>query len=246
MQHAPDYLRRIDLTFTVPGQQGKWNSNFPPKFWRDPVAITSSSTSYNSVGQAGIQKFVVSAAQWDFNIPPIKVDYPPYVVGPTQANIGGSQINPQRLSTRDQANSLAGQLGLSTTSISERQLQGFPVSYGSEERRTWQILFNGILYNVGDLLAIQNEFGVGAPGHWVGVQWVPDPNETVIPKDPPVQVPLRDLKPEESIVQVLGGWVVEDGTDQVPVISPNDDVVGEQLDRIEAKLDKLLSLVGVQ
>lgn len=154
------------------------------------------------------------------NLPGLPV-YPKWEPAPTEATQGsvtGSQpVSPQVLSTREQAEKLAAELstvaGGPVTIVEASFLPWFPIRYGNDPRRMWQVKRGGWSANVGQLLAVQFARGVGNPGYWSWTDyepaWIPQaiPDGTGAPELPH---PCREIQPGERFVQQFGGvWMVE-------------------------------------
>lgn len=141
---------------------------------------------------------------------PGAIQYPAYVVAPTLATRGGSNLNAIYLSLESDAQALMTQLGGS--GLQQEDLPSFPATYPSNElRRQWYFLARGQAVNVGALLLMRNARGVGAPGHWDVSSpqpvWVPDPPAPTGEDDtrPPRAMPVRDLLPNEQLYTGMMG-----------------------------------------
>lgn len=119
-------------------------------------------------------------AQWAplYNLPGVP-NFPPYVVAPAPGfsiTIAGvtSLMNPNLLSTLDQANAMQKALGYGT--VSEQAVavpngvMPAPFQYSADEPRRVYVITppwpNAVPLNVGSLLLQQNAHGVGMPGYW--------------------------------------------------------------------------------
>jgi hypothetical protein len=155
-------------------------------------------------GNGSLRQMVIPAQEAATVNLPGRISYPPYVVSPTLATRGGSNLNAIYLSLESDAQALMKELG--GTSLQQEELASFPGSYPSDEpRRAWCFALQGQASNVGALLLNRNAQGVGAPGHWdvssPGPVWVPDPPAPTGADDTrqPREMPVRSLLPNEQL-----------------------------------------------
>ena len=188
-----------------------------PKAWLDSSLVAKAPTdqvTYKVIDATGaVSSITMSVAEASaVNIAGYH-SFPPYVVAPTSATAGGVGINPQYLSTLDQANQLAAAWSLDASAVTENVFAGpLQIVYPpSEIRREFQIAFKGVQCNVGVFLAEQSANGVGTPGTWdlTGPEpnWIstqPSPQTFVLPPWPD---PIRNLLSNEKLVQqsIFGG-----------------------------------------
>lgn len=162
-----------------------------------------------------------------FNIPG-QPNYPPYVIAPTPATIGGAPLpsgatqqdgfNPQLLSTQAQALALAQQFGMTpaqaATTISntvyDTMYAPFTFQANGETRQPWYIMWPqatgpAIAINVGNYLWLMNVQGAGYPGTFgnlTGGVGTPTYTFSTTPAPTPnpnnAPVPQRQLLPNES------------------------------------------------
>lgn len=239
MQYTASALR--DVSFPIYTEQsykdekGVWppyDPNKLPKFWLDPGGPFLNNKSYLIAGLQGPERLLLGLdIACNVNIPPTKHYFPSYVAPESVATRGGAQLNPIYFSSAEDVEWAMGVFSATDKHIKE--ILDFPIDYKTETRRIYEILVNGLWLNVGQLVASFNSGGIGAPGHWEGSQFIPNPNELVIDQRNPVPFPIRLLTSTEKVISGLlpGTWLVEDDSDQP----------ASQLDRIEAKLDKILS-----
>jgi hypothetical protein len=145
------------------------------------------------------------------NLPDETVSYPPYVVAPTNAYINnGGTINPEYLSTMDQAKAMAAALGVPNAAITEYQPAPGPGNFlivypADEPRREYVFTDNfGQEQIVGIMERAMNQYGEGYPGEWINDgktwQWIPlKPATPAIPHGPIFPMPMRGLMPGETI-----------------------------------------------
>lgn len=201
-----------------------YDPTFPPKDWVDSNLGGFSPTdmvTYNFVdtsvpGGAKISTFSLTVSQAaTLNLPGVH-SFPMYTVQPTVATyqqIGSivQVVNPNNLSTLSQAQALAAAWGVSEAPF-EWTLPSVTYNWGSESRRQWQIMYNGVPVMVGPELIEQYANGVGTPGSWVfqtGVspKWVTQVATAGTPVLQPVAHPVRALMANEKLwsSSVFGG-----------------------------------------
>lgn len=185
-----------------------------PKRWLDTTAVPGQKSTYKTVDVAtGQYKTITLPGEvaCSLNVPGTH-HYAPWVIAPTGATRGGGTVNAKYLSTREQAEALAAELGGSVETYDGGGV--FPINYPDSETRRWYQIQtgNGIAYNVGVLLANKYAAGVDTPGSWGsdftgGPAWVstyviPHPAESTLPEVP---FPMRDLLPGERFIGTLVG-----------------------------------------
>lgn len=191
-----------------------------PKYWADSsVGNSQSLVNYQyfdtTTTPPTVKIMSISALEASqFNIPGLQT-YPKYVVASTLATSLGAPLNPNSLSTLEQADVIAVQWGLDPESAVAQNLGTYSWP-DNEQRRVYEIMLNGTQYNVGQLLIEQNNFGVGAPGMWLmsapgGPQWVQMPPMSQNFTAAPWPNPIRKLLANEGIANgggALGGQTV--------------------------------------
>lgn len=227
LQTVPTFTRQSYLNaFGV--QPPDFDATKPPKFWFDSTVDLSNSANvavYQTVQLDGITASIVqlqmpATQAASVNIPGL-VTYPPYVIQPTTATMGGQPFNADVLSDLQDAINLAASFGLGSSTVfdGDPTFGPFLVDYpATEPRRQWMILFKGAPVSVGILLSNMNAQGIGSPGAWdlTGPQpvWVPVPpppdgiTSGVPQPGTTVSVPVRPLLPNEEIVSTLGGAMI--------------------------------------
>jgi hypothetical protein len=148
-------------------------------------------------------------------------EYPVYEPAPTPALYMGLETAPatfidqqpvpaSMLATQDQGNALALAWGLTAAALSDQSAAQMMTRNG-ETRGLWYIDFNGVAYNVGQQIALQNANGVGAPGHWDTTMSVGNVSQPITPvwvsdipplnpnPNPPRPIPQRQLLPNERL-----------------------------------------------
>jgi hypothetical protein len=196
-----------------------WNPARLRKTWFDSTVDTSSSDNV-AVYKIAAQDPIIGWTMKQMALPaqeaatvnlPGAIVYPAYNVAPTDATRGGSQINPNYLSLESEARALMAIVG-GTDLVEDGNTAVFPVVYPADEpRRMWAIIYKGRLVNVGNLLLNLNSKGVGAPGKWdfssSEPAWVPAPAPPTGLDDtqPPREMPVRDLLPNEKFQMGLMG-----------------------------------------
>ena len=153
---------------------------------------------------------------------PGSFDYPKHRVFPTRAvlrsTFDGSEhpLNPAYLCEEAEALALAAELGLPLSAVRPTQFGGpWQFVWNGESRRLWVIEWKGGTHQASSLLSGKYRAGVGAPGRWdlsgaepVWVSEVPTDTGEMDPR-PEVEMPMRPLRADEKLRQVLGGgWVV--------------------------------------
>lgn len=227
LQTVPVFTRASYLAaFGV--QAPDFDAAKPPKYWFDSSVDTSNAANvaiYDQVQLSGLSAEIVqmqlpAAEAACVNIPGL-LTYPPYVIVPTDATISGQPINPDVLSSYQDAVNLAASWGLGSSAVfdGDPTIGPFLVNYPADEtRRQWMILFKGVAENVGICLAAMYAQGIGHPGSWdldgADPAWipVPDPPDGISSGVPQpgtdVPIPVRPLLPNEQIIATLGGAMI--------------------------------------
>jgi hypothetical protein len=227
LQTVPTFTRPSYLNaFGV--QPLDFDATKPPKFWFDSTVDLSSPENiavYQTVQLDGITASIVqlqmpATQAASVNIPGL-ITYPPYVIQPTTATLGGQPFNADVLSDLQDAINMAASFGLGSSTVfdGDPTFGPFLVDYpAAEPRRQWMILFKGAAVSVGILLSSMNAKGIGSPGAWdlTGSQpvWVPVPpppdgiTSGVPLSATTVPIPVRPLLPNEEIVSTLGGAMI--------------------------------------
>ena len=212
----------------------------PVKTWFDSTVDTSDPANiavYKVAGrdQAGnwtTRQMVLPAVEAAAVNLPGSVSYPAYVVPPTNANRGGSGINPNYLCVESGARALMAELG-GDSLADEGDAAVFPINYPPEEkRRVWNFLFRGRPVNAGMLIFNRNAKGIGAPGHWdlstgepVWAPALPAPTGLDDPR-PPRDMAVRELLPNERFhTGLMGVSIVRTDLQQVFQFTPEDRAV---------------------
>jgi len=183
---------------------------------------------------------------------PGKSDYPAYSPAPTTAVVrdyqgAPSQIDPYYLSTREEAFAMCAELGVDTVALSEVNDVGpFEVDWRGEARRFFCI--GAQQEYVGQLLRLKYANGVGAPGHWMIFEnkhaWVVDNPASEPASGEEVQVPVRDLLPDERIIVGFGGTPLIGRGDAQVELSPFTAVDRIVLNDLNDRVKALETLLG--
>ena len=224
--------------FGVPAPN--WDPSWPAQYWFDSsvdVSKPDNMAVYESVQNQGAAASIVqvhypAARAAVVNIPGLNT-YPAYVIAPTDAKLGGNPMNPELLSTREDALALAAVLGIPPSKVVETSM-GLQVSYPPTEFRRMNAImyggtggFTGIPMFAGELLKQQNAKGVGHSGSWnltpQGAVWTstPDGPDGITAGQPTtiVPVPVRPLLENERIQGgLIGSSIVRtdlESTDKV-------------------------------
>lgn len=254
LQIVETYTRAsaLSMGFDVPPP----DPSIPLKAWKDdsPSAQGLGTIVYNFIRDGKIvREAIPKAVARQFNLPG-EAAFPKYAVKPTPAMFGGGihPVDPLTLSTEEQAQAMAEELGVPGEYFDATPVNGmFAFIAHGETRRVWCVNYKGDR-NVGELVAKKNAFGVGAPVTLKllenGPVWEGPPIATASGMIP---VPVRNLLPGERIVRdpnlAGGGWIVTTLPDSGPG-SPNSAIGFTQQDR--AKLDEMLvhlrALTGIK
>lgn len=212
----------------------------PPKAWFDSTKDCSSPTAMSSYNVLKLSGNIASEGTLVIsNCDASKVNlqgaatFPPYAVAPSGVLEvpGDMPVNPNYLSTLDQANALLKAFNDSSLQVSQQQMSFYSYTFPANESRRFYVIGrpNGTVENVGLLLVQEYWNGVGFPGSWsVGADgshnWV---NATAPPDGstdtrPAVATPVRALLPNEKFSSTLmGAQVVR--TDFNPTPAPGSD-----------------------
>jgi len=206
-----------------------------PKHWFD-TSVTGAPDDVVSylrcmgVDQAGNPKpfknFGITVADAETVNLPGAFNYPAYNPAPTQATAGGSLLNNRYLCLKEEADELCVEINAAMPPTKQYEVYeaalGGPFAYyypPNEPRRVYQI---GPL-NAGLLLSAKNQQGVGKPGKWVlenpnGEEpvWKWDPVPATSNNLAAVEMPLRELLPNEKLVANLFAGVVIQRIDKQP------------------------------
>lgn len=187
-----------------------------PKYWfdstvdlTDPEALVAYKiVSMDKGGNPVIRTMAMTAQEAATVNMAGRPKYPEYNVLPTKATqkgVDGSDIgtiNPDMLALKSQAVEMSNALGC-PGEVEEQSLTFFPYFYPKDEpRRVYAVCGT---FNVGAMLRMQNQAGVGAPGKWKqdgdGHIWVPDPPAPDGANNPRpfAPIPVRDLLPNETL-----------------------------------------------
>jgi hypothetical protein len=169
----------------------------------DPDNVSTYKVFQEVNGQWLVKQLVLPSGEAAAVNLPGAVEYPKYVVAPTNATFVSDPI---QLSLRSDGESLLIEIGLSGVELVDEAdaMQYYKVDYRDDPRRLWSFFYKGGTYNVGSLLANRHHYGVGWPGHWeVGstIRWVADPPAPTGLDDrrQPRPMPVRDLLANEKI-----------------------------------------------
>ncbi len=244
-----------------------YDSTLPTKGWRDITADPRKPYTYVTYVDGGVssgppkeQTITIPGAQaLALNLYGIH-SFPKYDIALTVARTVSSQpgdqtnspVNPDYLSTEDQATALTAEFGLNRDSVIDgSQVQGiYTTDYGTEKRRLWLINFRGTDVNVGSMLKEKYLNGVGNPGTWDLSG--PEPNwissqptqQSMRPANPVQPMPMRRLLSNEKFNATLMGWQIDrtdlggNATSGTSSISSTD--LMTTLGRIDAGVQQLL------
>lgn len=236
------------------------------KIWQDPNGQKDQSQG----GSNGQYKYIdrVSGKYINFSIgldESTKVNlpgpfvYPTYIVDPSGVfNVNGGQkqyVDPYNLSTYAQAKALIAEINASGIPVdAEPQEFNFTGVYAfqsdpGEIRKIYTIKGTNMVNssNVGQILF--KKFN-NLPGTWgiypggISIDWMPTPvDDGTHDTRPMIQVPMRDLYPNESIVpsgSIGGGFLVNVADPSAPLIESD----SQKLTRLESKVDQILAKVN--
>jgi hypothetical protein len=186
-----------------------FNPALPPKLWFDTSGGVPRYNVWNQTKAAFFPICLSPAFAKAVNLPgamiyPVRVVPPTTAVAVVPAGTPPQAVNVEYLSSKEEANQLSVELGMS---VGESSPTPYGVIWNEETRRCYDV--DG--HNCGLLMKDKCQNGVGAPGHWTiqdqtNPKWVPDPEPTPDPHIMPVPVPCRplDLTKEELIVGIGG------------------------------------------
>lgn len=208
----PKYDRASYLAAT--GQQAPpFDDDLPIKRWRATNGETVFNILNHKTGKIETKDLGDMAAM--VNLPGLPT-FPAWKVQPTPA-----EISPLVLSTLEQANEIAEEWGLDTSTAVVSSMDG-QTKWNGETRRAYQILYGGNGYNVGGLLRKKYQKGIGHPGSWdmepESPVWVPAQLSDGSKADPEkeIGVPVRPLAEGERIEPgptPFQPWVLVTGED---------------------------------
>lgn len=193
-----------------------WDPTRRAKAWFNSQLVGAGDSFYGYLGydeatQSLRSVTIPSREAATVNLPGV-TPWEPYEVAPTNAieKLGHQPINAMRLSTHAQALTMMNALKLNNQTVVDEGLG--VIDYGDDDRREWAILPDG--GNVGLLLELQGQSGVGHPGKfgrsadgtwfWTPAE-VQDGINTGVATEQAVPVPLRPLTPDERFIIGFGG-----------------------------------------
>jgi len=249
-------------------EQNWWDNTYDGK--SGPVSFNA--IQYAADGAAAIVQITQDAKA--MSTPNFKglPHYPAWVPPPTAAvqprasGASATPVDPNDLSTPEQAQALFVELGgtrVVDTGASSVTLPGigeivFPISYpAGDSRRAFAIvLADGKIANVGQAMAEKDGAGVGHPGRWIsdsmrtsGLHWqvdpVPDGGSSTAAAVPP---PCRALKPNEQLHTMTVGTFFRATqirrTDlEAPAPGAASDLVAVVLADLQAKITAIYNLL---
>lgn len=201
---------------TATGKQAPpFNPAKPVKTWFDltTTAPTTDFTVLDTVKLVTLKLTLSKADVESVNLPGA-YRYPTFIVRPTDCvtvvlntPLPATSLNPMYLSTRQEAQDLADELGGVVQLATEPGglMTSSAVSCpDTETRNVWQITFNGNSTFVGALLSKKYAFGIGHPGKWVkstedAPSWVPEKLDTGENATNYMRVPIRPLLANEKL-----------------------------------------------
>lgn len=232
----PTYSRASYLS-AFGKQAPAFDASRPPKAWFDSTKDCSNMSTMSTYSVLKLSGNI--ASEGTLVIPncdasrinlPGGLNYPAYTVAASGVleEPGDTPVNPNYLSTLDQANGMLKQFGDASLQVTQQQMAFFSYVFPTNEPRRFYMVGhpNGFQENVGLLLVDQNFKGVGYPGHWqVGADgshsWVNEalpPDGTNDPR-PFVAPPVRPLLPNEKFASTLmSAQIVR--TDMSPAPAP--------------------------
>lgn len=163
-----------------------------------------------------------------------------------------SPMGGDQLSTADQAKVLLADFPGSTTA--QNGITGYSIQWNDEQRRNYEITFNGDTHNVALMIKQRYAQGVGSPGHWVmtgsSPVWVSEVlNQEPQDLRPEIPMPIRALKPFETIKSGIFSGALIHRTDlqdpNAPAPSGGAGLTAEQdarLKDIQKKAGQILAL----
>jgi hypothetical protein len=156
-------------------QAPAWDPARVKKSWFDTTVDASNPANvavYKIVGTEAsgnytIQQMVIGTVEASTVNLPGAIEYPPYVVAPTDATRNAQPLNPNYLSFESDAEALMALFG-GTQIVDEATTTAvFPTVYPPDEpRRLWDVIYKGMPLNVGLLLLMEYANGIGAAGSW--------------------------------------------------------------------------------
>lgn len=231
-------------------QPPPFNPAKPAKTWFD-TTVTTPTVTYNTLDLNTLKNISLVLKKEDaaaVNLPGA-YRYTPWIVRPseclsetTNAPLPPSPINVALLSTRQEAEQIAAEVGgtVSLATSPGGSMDAFRVACpANETRNVWEVQWKGSRIPVGFLLGQKYRRGVGAPGSWdlSGTEtpvWVPV--EPVVTSSNYARVPVRALLPNEKFSQTpFGVYIVRTDLEGQGT--------GSFTDADRAKLDEVLRIV---
>lgn len=222
LQRVPLFTRASYLAaFGV--QAPNFDVSRPAKYWFDSSADVNGAYKYQAVNAVGnfTEQEIPGAEAAAVNIPGL-MTYPPYEIEPTSAAVVGTNgsrtaIQAMNLCTYQDAVKLVASMGLPVSAILDGSgfVYGpFSVDYAGDSRRLYMISWKAGMppaQFAGNLIALMNAQGVGAPGKWDltgdSPAWVTAaPGPDGITADVPttsIAAPVRSLLPNEGLIATL-------------------------------------------
>jgi len=90
------------------------------------------------------------------------------------------------------------------------------VVYPSADARLWTFNLSGGPIQAAGLVAQKNANGVGAPGHWNGLTWVP---ENKVETSPNMPVPIGPVAPGSTLVMINTVYMLQEPDAPAPVVT---------------------------
>jgi hypothetical protein len=201
---------------------------------------------------------ITNAVAATANVPAI---YPPYTPNPvtTPATLTCSgnaalvlPLPAQSLSTLDQANALAAEIGPALglqLQVTVWTQPGWAFNANGETREQFMVFAGSVTGNVGDLLAAKYASGIGAPGSWTlsasnQIVWNSVPVPQPGPNTPPdIPFPVRALLPGESFQSggLPGIWEVVSSTS----FNPAAPATAGQVGQLQTDVDLIKQFLGI-
>lgn len=220
-------------------------------FWRNLEAANT--PEYSTLSLTGDELKSV-------NIPG-RYHYQPWSPAPTSATaIGGDgtlfPLSPRVLSTSSQSAVIAEELRLAGYEVTAR-ISDMPINYGTETRRVFELVVDGVPRLVAALLAERYKNGIGTPGSWQPKKPGEETNPRWIPVTPLIEHPYghpqfgavipppqRLLAEDEEWHRLgIGGvwqvWKKDEWAAHAGTVSGSGGVGGADVKAIMAKLDAI-------
>jgi len=201
---------------------------------------------------------ITNAVAATANVPAV---YPPYNPNPstTPATLTSGNnpalilpVPAQSLSTLDQANALAAEIGPAIglqLAVTVWTQPGWTFNANGETRQQFIVFAGSVTGNVGDLLAAKYANGVGAPGSWTlsasnQIVWNSVPVPQPGPNTPPdIPFPVRALQPGESFQcgGLPGIWEVVSSNS----FNPAAPATAGQVGQLQADVNLIKQFLGI-